>query len=223
MKTVQEWLRKGNAEAMIDRYLMEYPIDFPMLENKERTVAEITEEVRENLRSLIHFLRSMKAVPTDRKIFFAVRARDGQHSKVKATLAHKDDLLKDDLPEHYAWDVTEWEQVLGYPVAETKLATDHIETVLTQVLHEMTFFGSDYPTWHQRKAEVEESLREAQRESENGVFYTTEEVFGKYGLPKDEPDEIADELSRKVVAAENEYNLYFRCREAARVREMLST
>ena len=69
MKTVQAWLRETNATEIIDTYLVEYPIDFPMLEDKKRTVAEVLEAAKENLGRLIQYLSTMEADYSEDGIF----------------------------------------------------------------------------------------------------------------------------------------------------------
>ena len=92
---------------------------------------------------------------------------------------------------------------------------------LLPIIEEMTFFGFEQSAWEGRTAEVHQSLREAEESIKRGETVPAEEVFAQFGIPRDEPDETADELSRKETVAENEYALYFRRREAVRVRELL--
>lgn len=106
MKTVQEWLRETNAAEIIDTYLVEYPIDFQMLEDKKRTVADVLETAKENLSRLIQYLRTMEADCSEDSIFYAVHVRENQFPKVRADLSMQDEICLNVLPEHYAWDFT---------------------------------------------------------------------------------------------------------------------
>ena len=221
MKTVQAWLRETNATEIIDTYLVEYPIDFPMLEDKKRTVAEVLEAAKENLGRLIQYLSTMEADYSEDGIFYAVHVRENQFPKVQADLSMQDEICLNVLPEHYAWDFTPWEKVMGFRIADTKLTLDHMETVLAQILYGMTFCGSDHETWKREVTNIEESLRLAEEEAKTGKYVPAEEVFAEFGLPKDEPDEIADALSRKVNLAAWEYDQHCRKREAGKVRELL--
>lgn len=96
-----------------------------------------------------------------------------------------------------------------------------MEMALVHILHEMTFLGFDHKKWKRRKAETERSLRKAEKEAERGVYLSSEEVFAKFHLPEDEPDEIADSLYRKATLAQWEYNRHCRAHEARKVRELL--
>ena len=129
--------------------------------------------------------------------------------------------MKNELPQSYGWEFTPWEEIIGYRIAETKLTIDHANAVLAYILYRMTDLGMDHETWKQHAAEIEESLREAEKDSKNGVFYSVEEAFAQFGLPQDEPDKIADELNHKITLAELEYSQHCLKREAAKVRRLL--
>lgn len=60
MKTVQKWLSEIDEEVLADRYFAEYPIDFVMLHDQNRTVTEIRRAARERF---IEYVRKMRVVP----------------------------------------------------------------------------------------------------------------------------------------------------------------
>ena len=192
-----------------------------MIEDKNRTVAELLETAKAKLRSLIQYLCALDATQSKDGVFFASNAMEGSSQKVCAVLSMRNEILECELPQNYAWDLTPWEELMGYGLAETKLTKDHANTVLAQILYDMTFFGMDYETWKREAAEVEESLEVSRKAAEAGEYRTAEEVFSEFGLPKDEPDEVADELSSNLIRAKMEYNQHCRKREAAKVRQLL--
>ena len=223
MRTVQEILRETNIDRLIETYFAGYPVQYEFVEDKDRTLAEIQSSALEQVRRCIQSLLEMEARPSPENVFYAVYYYgDDRFPEVCVNLSHRSDILTQELPEHYAWELTDWSEILGSAVAETKLTVDHMGKVLAGIIEEMTFFGFEQSSWESRTAEVHQSLREAEESARRGEYVSAEEVFAQFGLPRDERDEEADNLSRKVIAAENEYNLYFRRREAARVREMLS-
>lgn len=221
MKTVQEWLREANTEALIGTFLYENPINPIMIEDKNRTVAELHETAKAKLRSLIQYLCALEVTQSEDGVFFASNAIEGGSPKVCAVLSMRNEILECELPQNYAWDFTPWEELMGYDLAETKLTKDHANTVLAHILYDMTFFGMDHETWKREAAEVKECLEVSRKAAEAGEYKTAEEVLAEFGLPKDEPDEIADELSSKIIRAEMEYNQHCRKREAAKVRMLL--
>lgn len=221
MKTVQQWLREANTEELIGTFLYENPINPSMIEDKNRTVAELLETAKAKLRSLIQYLCALDATQSKDGVFFASNAMEGSSQKVCAVLSMRNEILECELPQNYAWDLTPWEELMGYGLAETKLTKSHANTVLAQILYDMTFFGMDHETWKREATEVKECLEVSRKAAEAGEYKTAEEVFAEFGLPKDEPDEIADELSSKIIRAEMEYNQHCRKREAAKVRMLL--
>ena len=172
------------------------------------SLAELLETAKAKLRSLIQYLRALDATQSKDGVFFASNAMEGGSHKVCTVLSMRND-------------ITPWEELMGYGLAETKLTKDHANTVLAQILYDMTFFGMDYETWKRKAAEVEKSLEDSGKAGETGEYKTAEEVFAEFGLPQDEPDEIADELNSKIIRAEMEYNQHCRKREAAKVRMLL--
>ena len=192
-----------------------------MIEDKNRTVAELLETAKEKLWSLIQYLCALDVTRSKDGVFFASNAMEGSSHKVCAVLSMRNEILECELPQNYAWDFTPWEELMGYGLAETKLTKDHANTVLAQILYDMMFFGMDHETWKREAAEIEESLGVSRKAVEAGEYRTAEEVFAEFGLPKDEPDEVADELSSKIMQAEIEYNQHCRKREAAKVRMLL--
>lgn len=222
MRTVQEILRETNIESLVETYFAEYPVHYEMVEDKSRTLAEIQASVKGHLRRCIQSLLEMEIRPSPENVFYAVYCYgEERFPEICANLSYRSEILTQDLPEHYAWELTDWAEILGSSVAETKLTVDYMKKILADIIEEMTFFGSEQSAWEGRTAEVERSLLEAEESIKRGETVPEEVVFARFGLPRDEHDEAAAELSRKVTHAENEYNLYFRRREVARVRALL--
>ena len=222
MRTVQEILRETNIENLVETYFAEYPIHYEMMEDKNRTLAEIQDSAKGRLQRCIQSLLEMEIQPSPENIFYAVYCYEEERfPKIRANLSYRSEILTQDLPEHYAWELTDWAEILGSSVAETKLTVDYMKKFLADIIEEMTFFGSEQSSCEERIAVVKQSLLEAEESIRHGETVPEEEVFARFGLPRDELDEAAAELSRKVTHAENEYNLYFRHREAARVRVLL--
>ena len=105
-----------------------------MIEDKNRTVAELLETAKEKLRSLIQYLCALDVTQSEDGVFFASRAKEGGSPKVCAVLSMRSEILECELPQNYAWDFTPWEELMGYGLAETKLTKDHANTVLAQIL-----------------------------------------------------------------------------------------
>ena len=101
MKTVQEWLRNADAEKVIQNYLWEHPIKLIHIRNPERTVTEILEDARKNLRDLIQYLLTLHAASSEDGFFFASHEWEDQFPEVCAVLCMEKDILEVELPQHY--------------------------------------------------------------------------------------------------------------------------
>lgn len=221
MKTVQEWLNEVDETRIIETCLLKSPVDFPMLRDKTRSVAEVLDAVKGGYRRFIKELKMTEAVRSEDGIFYAVYSFKEGAPDIETVLSHRDDILKNDMPEIFWWTMTDIPKVMGYLIADTKLTTDYIEDVLAQIICEFTFFGFSQKEIEEHRTDLERTLTEAEEEIENGRTVSAEEVFSKFGLPKDEPDEKADELKSKAYEAMHEYFKYFRIREAMRVRSLI--
>lgn len=221
MKTVQDWLREANAEEVIGTFLCQNPMDPAMIEDKDRTVAEILDTAKIKLRSLIQYLLSLNATRSDDGVFFASHTRETEYPEVCAVLSMRKEIMETELPQSYGWEFTPWEKLMGYVLADTKLTADHTNTILSQILQGMTFFGLTREAWEGEIEKTKEALHEAEMDSESGKYYTAEEVFAEFHIPRDEPDEIADELNRRITQAKLEYSQHCLKREAAKVRKLL--
>ena len=112
-----------------------------------------------------------------------------------------------------------WNEVLSEYSPSSPLLTR--DDVLAQIICEFTFFGFSQKEIEEQRTDLERTLTEAEEEIENGRTLSAEEVFSRFGLPKDEPDEKADELKSKAYEAMHEYSKYFRIREAMKVRSLI--
>ena len=223
MKTVQEWLQEVDEQELIDTYICTFPIDFIMIEDKSRTVSEVYETLKNRLRKFISDMKELDAPRSERDVFYAAHVRKDGRSAIGVCLSYADDILNCDLPEHYSWLLCDFADIMGYQVAETKLTLDHITTVLAHIIHEMTFFGFSQVVMEKQREELHESFRKAEEDSHNGKAHPAEEVFAKYGFPRDEPDEEAEELEHQIRMNEYKFETHSRKREASRVRDLLTT
>lgn len=221
MKTVQEWLRNADAEKVIQNYLWEHPVKLIHIRNTERTVTEILEDAKKNLRDLIQYLLTLHAASSEDGIFFASHEWEDQLPEVCAVLCMEKDLMEAELPQHYAWEMTPWEKIMGHRIADTRLTVENANEILAQILFDMTFFGMDHADWKARMDDIGQSLREGMDDISNGRTSPAEEVFARLRIKREEPDEVADELQRAIHRAELEFDQHCLKREARKVRELL--
>ena len=221
MKTVQDRLREADIARVIESYFLAHPIDYSRLPGKSRLVSEIEATAKEKLCRLIHSLLELEPQPSEEWIFYAVPMYGSSTAEIEVLLSCCEDILHNTSPEHYGWEFQPWAQVLGSFIADTELTVTHIDDVLAEILYEMSFFGFDQTQWEANQAEFTEGLQKSIEEAENGRTYPIEDLWAEFGLSREKPDEVAEELKSKVMQAELEYAQYCRKRETAEVRELL--
>lgn len=230
MKTVQEYLRNADRKELLDSIVYDLICDPQMLlEHKDKTVAKIQTTCRNNMNAFIDHLVSLKAVPSDHMVLYICdTALYDRHSNCEDKVLYLIDLneVRQDIKaDSYGFDLTDWEETLGYLVADNKLTQDHITELLTQYLDEISFFGID-PGLHNKKInEVHESLEQAMKEIEDGHTIPADEVFKelaiKHGFPLEEKDDIQEQFNAEVVNAAIRYNSYCQWRERSRILKSL--
>lgn len=228
MKTVQEVLREADRKQLLDSIAYDAICNTGLLlEYPDKTIAQIQEASRKRMNDLIDHLLSLEAVPNDCKVLYMTAAtlldRRFNHELWSLDLIDLNEIRKDIFANGYGFELSDWEKTLGYLVAENKLTQEHMIELLTQYLHEISFFGAD-PELHRKEVDkVHADLEQAMQEIEEGKCTPAEEVFEeiarKHGWPIDEKDDRQDALRRKVEEAEIQYSRYCSWRERSRILE----
>lgn len=97
--------------------------------------------------------------------------------------------------------------------------------LLTQYLHEISFFGTD-PEKHEKKkeevyAELDQSMKNLDVEKCSPADEFFDDLAREHGWPIDEKDEKQDELHDKTMEAEIRFSRYCNWRERSRILESL--
>lgn len=221
MKTVQEWIRETDIEKLADVYFYEYPIEYERHINSEKTVAEIKDTYRKRFYEFIEQLKSIepKALSDDeRGIFFCHKAYGRNMKNPETVLCLESEILACDIPQTYSWILTDFNEIMGYYIAETETTIKNINDVLAQIIHEMTFFGYSQEDIEKGRLELEEASKEA----DEGKTITAEKLFTDLGIEPQPRDEEDTEMLRKIYSMENEYNQHWLRKEAEKVRAQLN-
>ena len=226
MKTVQEYLREADRDRLLDSVAYDEICNTELLlEYPDKTIAQIQEAGRRRMNDLIDHLLSLKAVPTDCMVLYLTVEtsfdRRFNHDFRSLQLINLNEIREDIYAYGYAFELTDWQETLGYLVAENKLTQDYMIDLLTQYLHEISFFGADPELRREEVDKVHADLAQSMKEIEEGKCIPAEEVFGeiarKHGWPRYEKDERQNALRRKITEAEIKYNRYCRWRERSRI------
>ena len=175
-------------------------------------------------------LRRMEPVIKDFIIFGVFRVEDGKrdhdiclYSKaelekefsrysawgnIKNVEALADEEIKNLLQEHffpsgYAFELSPWEEVLGYEVDEHSVSEFGVPSILANVIYEMTFFGFTKEQVDREREKLEESLAEAEKidklplEEREKYYIPAEKVFEELGYRDERTDEEKEEERKK--------------------------
>ena len=221
MKTVHEWIKETDVDKLADAYFYEYPIEYERHINSEKTVSKLKDAYRERFYDFLEQLKSIepKSLSDDEQgIFFCHKAYGRDMKNSETVLGIKSDILKCDNPQTYSWVLTDFDEIMGYYIAETETTIKNINDVLAQIIYEMTFFGYSQEDIEKERIELEKAAKEA----DEGKTIPAEKLFADLGIEPQPRDEEDTEMLRKIYSLENEYNQYWLRKEVEKVREQLN-
>ena len=230
MKTVQEYLRAADRDRLLDAIVYDAICDpILLLEYQDKTVSEIQNAVKSQIKNLIDHLLSLKPVQTDCRVLYMAKVsstdRSSNRGDMSICLIDLNEIRKDIYATGCSFEFSDWQETLGYLVADNKLTQDHIIELLTQYLHEVSFFGTDQEMHRENVNKAFADIDKGMKEIEEGLVVPADEVFEnlrrKHGFPLDEKDKMMDELRSKITEAEYYYSRYSNWRERSRIFESL--
>ena len=230
MKTVQDYLSAADRSRLLDAIAYDKICDpILLLEYQDKSVSEIQKACKIKMNRMIEYLLSLKVVQSDSRVLYMARvssvASNINSGNLSLCLVDLNEIREDIYAPGYSLEFSDWQETLGYLVADNKLTQDHMNELLTQYLHEVAYFGTD-PEMHRENvkkafADIDKGLKEI----EDGLVVPAEEVFEdlrrKHGFPLDEKDKMMDELRSKITEAEYNYSRYSNWRERSRILESL--
>jgi hypothetical protein len=118
-----------------------------------------------------------------------------------------------DLPHSYAYELSPWNEILGYAVNPENISAVGGAKFAAAILDEMTFFGSSEDEIDQTRQELHESMAEVKailqlpsEERENRLC-NVEDLFAKYGIRDERTEEEKAQHSRAMSRLVLENNL----------------
>lgn len=189
-------------------YIYKYAFNSELIDKKYESITcgEIIKKYTKTLNDYIDKLIAIKPNVDNEEIWILLSTHSyGEfNDNIQHLLIKKSDLLsKNDLDsvESYAYNLSPFEEILGYYVADTYLTQYEINDLLVDFLYESSWTGFEHENLNQIVEDLEESLREVDENKENSKsLYSAEEVFKQleeeYGFEsekKDAKQEIAYE------------------------------
>lgn len=223
MNTVKDYLANCKRDELVQSLYNKRLSDIIfLLEQREMTVDGIIERYSKRINQFFDSLLELEPQENDGILFlFDVIDDSGYELRmVKAA-----DLRKSVDCETYGFMSVEWEEALGYRVADTKLTQDNITELLAQFVDEITFFGMIRKKRDERIESLHQSLEKSCQEAHEGKYIDEKELFErlyrKNGWPIPEKDEKQDMLRACVNHAKSEYAKYSMTRELQRIQDSI--
>lgn len=114
---------------------------------------------------------------------------------------------------------------MGYYVADTEFAQNHMPEVLVYILYIASFYGYTREEFERGREDLFHSLEEAEKELANPelcLSCTPEEMLGFLGTSEKQTDSHAEKLRNAVQQAEADFDRYCFDRELAELRGLLN-
>lgn len=223
MKNVQAYLKEMDKEKLINEYLYDNPINIFKLNDESLTIKEAKDRIKGNLRKYIDRLCSLpieKSEDGKDYMLFAHRVlKDGYHEIESSLVCIQDLKEKGEDVDTYGYMFIKQNEVMGYMISDEEFTQKNLYDVLADVLYEASFFGFEQERLEEEMQKLDESIKEV--EEGNCESYTLEELREELGVEKEETDETADELQRKVWEATYAHDLYCKREELKKLRENL--
>ncbi len=146
MKTVQEVLRTINREHLLWAYLDYAPLTIDVCDKEDidsLSLGEIKENYRRDFSNFLGWLCAATPRPDEDGRIGIIFGYPTPDLKVEHDL-----VFVDELHDHgekafgMAYDMNDWEETLGYYVADTKYTHKKLCEVMAQVLYEMKVYGN---------------------------------------------------------------------------------
>ena len=140
----------------------------------------------------------------------------------ETVLCLESDILECDNPQTYSWILTDFDEIMGYYIAETESTIKSINDVLAQIIYEMTFFGYTQEDIEKERMKLGLELEEVEKEAKEGKVVSMETAFADLGIEPQPRDEEDIKMLGKIYSMENEYNQHWLRKEVEKVREQLN-
>ena len=223
MKTVQEYFKEADADQLINYYLYKHPIKLEDISDENQKISEVKNHIRTVLKEYIGRLCSMNIeVNEDGKeyVLFVHKMQQGGVEEDSCSLVCLQELRdKGVAAETYSYVFDRQAKIMGFKVSDAAYTQKNLMDLLTDVMHEASFFGFEQQHLAEELQKLELSIKEF--EEGTATTYTMEEVWEHLGFEREERDETADELRQAVTRAMVEYDKYQKKKELQALMDSL--
>ena len=215
MKTVQEYLKKADTDQLINYYLYKYPVVLDDISDEHQKISKVKNHIRTVLKEYIERLCSMNIeVNEDGKEYVLIvhkMQQDGVEEDTCSLVCQQELQDKGVAAETYSYVFDRQAKIMGFKVSDAAYTQKNIVELLTDVMHEASFFGFEQQHLDEELKKLDSSIKEF--EEGTATTYTMEEVWEHLGFEREERDETADELRHAITRAVVEYDQYQKKKE----------
>lgn len=233
MKTIQEYLKNCNKKEIINMYISKYVFMSELMDRKykNKTCGEIIEKYSKLLNEYIDKLVSMKPSTEDKETWILVSAHSFSEfdDEIQHLLIKKSDLLNQsdfDSIVSYAYDLSSFDEVIKFYVADTYLTQYYIDELLVEFLYESSFTGFNHENLEEILGDLKKTTKEIEEHKDDpNYFYSIEEVFKdleeNHDIEFEKKDEKQEEAYNKFVKQLMEFNKICRNIELKKLKDMI--
>ena len=227
MRTVQEYLGELDVQRLLDHFSYDYPIDYELLPRKDLPVSQIKQRYRDRMAQFIDLLRGLAIEKNDGDhigILFAYKCIGYRNAgrSIDFGLVHADDAVeKGTGAPVYCYELTGLEEIAGFFVADNAFTQKHLYELLSDLLHQASFFGLDKD---ERKKAIDDALRsfeEAEKEKSIPWEEVKREFQEKYGLEFDEDTPEEQQLRSAAYTAAHAFDEHCMKKEMSSIIDTL--
>jgi len=228
MKTIQEYLKECDREAIANHYIYNYLFDSGIMDPKynEITICDLKERMKNRIFRLIERLTEMEPEPDDERGILMVVHSSGldtwNDDDVSAVLVRESEVMSDtEDVQTYDYAMTTHARMVSLYVADTYLTQYYLNDLIIQFLHEALFLGPE----QEHLPELMEELKRGVDESNRHVYSSVDDVFKemeeRFGFKLEVHDKRQEKAERKLIRQRNEYDVLCRKIEVEKLRDAL--
>lgn len=223
MKTVQEYLKKADTDQLINYYLYKYPVVLDDISDENQKISKVKNHIRTVLKEYIERLCSINIeVNKDGKeyvLFVHKMQQDGVEEDSCSLVCLQELRDKGVAAETYSYVFDRQTKIMGFKVSDAAYTQKNLMDLLTDVMHEASFFGFEQQHLDEELKKLDSSIKEF--EEGTATTYTMEEVWEHLGFEREKRDETADELRHAITRAVVEYGQYQKKKELQALMDSL--
>ena len=207
--------KKSRSDQLINYYLYKYPVVLDDISDEHQKISKVKNHIRTVLKEYIERLCSMNIeVNKDGKeyvLFVHKMQQDGVEEDTCSLVCQQELQDKGVAAETYSYVFDRLAKIMGFKVSDAAYTQKNIVELLTDVMHEASFFGFEQQHLDEELKKLDSSIKEF--EEGTATTYTMEEVWEHLGFEREERDETADELRHAITRAVVEYDQYQKKKE----------